>query len=125
MPLRAIHNLRSLVALENLVDFIIVCSDRENSPMAANQVFLISDDDDISTPELLTKLAAAYEVKIRLIFVPLWMMRFVAFLFRRTPIIDRLSGSLQVDCSKAKTLVGWKPVISMDEQLRLIAVNQT
>ena len=71
LPLGAVHNKRSLVALENLADFIAMCADSERSPRAANKVFLISDGEDISTTELLRKIANAYNVALRLMPIPI------------------------------------------------------
>jgi nucleoside-diphosphate-sugar epimerase len=125
LPFGAIHNKRSLVALDNLVDFIALCADREKSPKAANQVFLISDNEDVSTTELLQKVAKAQSKKAWLMPVPVSWMMFVAKLVGKEDVANRLFGSLQVDSSKARELLGWKPVITMDEQLKKMAkVNE-
>ena len=121
LPLGAIHNQRSLVALDNLVDFIALCADREKSPKAANQVFLISDGEDVSTTTLLQKVASAFDKRSRLIPVPVGLMTFAAKLIGKGDVANRLFGSLQVDSSKARNLLGWKPVITMDEQLKKTA----
>jgi len=121
LPFGATHNKRSLVALDNLVDFIILCARRDKSPKAANEVFLISDGKDISTSELLRKVAKAYGVKSRLIPIPESWIQFVAKILGKGDISDRLFGNLQVDSSKAKELLGWNPVINMDKQLEKIA----
>jgi nucleoside-diphosphate-sugar epimerase len=121
LPLGVVHNQRSLVALDNLVDFIALCTDRERSPNAANKVFLISDGEDVSTSELLRKVARAYGVKSRLLPIPVGLMRFVAKILGKGAVADRLFGSLQVDSSKARDLLGWKPVTTMDEQLQKTA----
>ncbi len=118
LPLGAIHNKRSLVALDNLVDFIVLCADREKSPKAANQVFLISDNEDVSTTQLLQKVAKAQGKWAWLIPVPVAWMTFVAKLVGKEDVANRLFGSLQVDSCKARELLGWKPVITMDEQLQ-------
>lgn len=118
LPLGAINNQRSFLALDNLVDFIIHCIDH---PQAANEVFLISDSEDISTKELLKKVAKAFGKKPRLIPVPVKLMTLVAKLIRKSDVADRLLGSLQVDGSKAQNLLGWEPVVTMDEQLKKIA----
>jgi nucleoside-diphosphate-sugar epimerase len=117
LPFGAIHNQRSLVALDNLVDFIALCADRAKSPKAANQVFLISDGEDVSTTTLLQKVARAFGKKPRLIPVPVWLMTFSAKLIGKGDMANRLFGSLQVDSSKARDLLGWQPVVTMDEQL--------
>lgn len=117
LPLGAVGNLRSLVALDNLVDFIVLCADRQRSPKAANEVFLISDGVDVSTTELLRNVAKACGVKSRLLPVPVGVMRFAARLLGKGAVADRLFGNLQVDSSKARDLLGWKPVVTMDEAL--------
>jgi len=118
LPFGAIHNQRSLVALDNLVDFITLCADRAKSPKAANEVFLISDGEDVSTTMLLRNVAKAFGKKPRLIPVPVWLMTLVAKFVGKGDVANRLFGSLQVDSSKARELLGWKPVITMNEQLK-------
>jgi len=118
LPLGVIDNNRSLVALDNLVSFIIHCIDH---PKAANEVFLISDGEDVSTSELLRKVAKALGKKSRLISVPVWLMAIAAKLIGKGDMASRLFDSLQVDSSKARDLLGWKPVITMDEQLKKTA----
>lgn len=118
LPLGAVHNQRSLVALDNLVSFIIHCIDH---PKAANEVFLISDNEDVSTTQLLSRVAVAFGNKACLIPVPISWMRFVARLVGKADVANRLFGSLQVDSSKARDLLGWKPVVTMEEQLKKIA----
>jgi nucleoside-diphosphate-sugar epimerase len=124
LPLGAVHNQRSLVALDNLVDFIALCADRERSLNAANQVFLISDGEDVSTSELLRKVAKAYGVKSRLLPMPVGLMKLAAKLLGKGVVADRLFGNLQVDSSKARKLLGWKPVVTMDEQLAKMAATE-
>ncbi|GAB6069498.1 NAD-dependent epimerase/dehydratase family protein [Thiomicrorhabdus hydrogeniphila] len=121
LPFGAVHNKRSLVALDNLVDFISLCADREKSPKAANQVFLISDGEDVSTTQLLQKVAKAFNRKAMLLPIPVWLMTFMAKLLGKGVVVNRLFGSLQVDSSKARDLLGWKPVTTMDEQLKKTA----
>jgi len=114
LPLGAVHNQRSLVALDNLVDFIALCV---THPKAAGEVFLISDGEDVSTSELLRKIGKALGKSARLIPVPVGWMWFSAKLLGKADVAERLFGSLQVDSSKARELLEWKPVVSMDEQL--------
>jgi nucleoside-diphosphate-sugar epimerase len=118
LPFGYINNQRSLVALDNLVDFIIHCIDH---PKAVNEVFLISDGEDVSTSILLRKVAKAFGKKPKLIPVPVWLMTLAAKLIGKGDVATRLFGSLQVDSSKARELLGWKPVITMDEQLKKTA----
>jgi nucleoside-diphosphate-sugar epimerase len=118
LPLGAIHNQRSLVALENLVDLIVTCIDH---PAAANQIFLAGDGEDLSTTELLQRMAKALGKKSRLIPVPVKLLEVGAALLGRRDMAQRLCGSLQVDITKARTLLGWNPPISVDEGLRRTA----
>ena len=118
LPLGAINNRRSFVALDNLVSFIIHCI---NHPEAASEIFLISDNEDVSTSELLRKVAKAFGQKSRLVPVPVWLMTISAQLIGKGDVANRLFGSLQVDSSKARDLLGWEPVITMDEQLKKTA----
>jgi len=123
LPFGAVYNIRSLVALDNLVSFISLCADRDKSPQAANQVFLISDGQDVSTTQLLRKAGQAVNhkqplgVNAWLVPVPVPIITFFAKVFGKGAIANRLFGSLQVDSSKARDLLGWQPVVTMDEQL--------
>ena len=121
LPFGAIHNKRSLVALDNLVSFIIHCADYKKTPQAANQVFLISDGEDVSTTELLQKVAKAFGKKALLLSVPVSLMTLSAKLLGKGDVANRLFASMQVDSSKARELLGWEPVITMDEQLNKTA----
>lgn len=119
LPLGGITgNRRSLVYLENLVDLIITCLDH---PAAANQTFLVSDGHDLSTTELLQRMASSMGSPARLIAVPVGLIRFGASLIGRPTIAQRLCGSLQVDISKTRELLGWSPPFSVDEGLRRTA----
>lgn len=115
LPLGAIHNKRSLVALDNLVDLIITCIDH---PAAANQVFFAGDGEDMSTTELLSGVAKAMGKPARLIPVPMGVLKFGARLLGKQAIAQRLCGNLQVDISKARKLLGWSPPVNVDEGLR-------
>lgn len=122
LPLKSIrNNKRSLIALENLINFLLFCTDYKKTPQAANHIFVISDGEDVSTAELFERITKAYGKKSRLLPFPPTLLRLVAIAFGKQGIADRLLGSLSVDNSKACDLLGWKPVITMDEQLRKIA----
>lgn len=121
LPLGAVHNRRSMIALENLVSFIALCADQMSSPQAQNQVFLVSDGTPVSTTELLQKIAFAYGRPGVLMPVPVSLMRFGASLVGKRNIADRLFESLAIDDSKARSILGWKPVVSMEEQLQRMA----
>jgi nucleoside-diphosphate-sugar epimerase len=122
LPLGAIENQRSLVALDNLVDLIFTCS---HHPNAANQTFLVSDGEDISTTELLKYISSALGLNARLIPIPRAIILVGAWLVGKSDIAQRLCGNLQVDISKARKLLGWVPVISVKEGLRRAVSDAT
>ncbi|MBF7143763.1 MULTISPECIES: UDP-glucose 4-epimerase family protein [Pseudomonas] len=114
LPFGTLHNRRSLVALDNLVSFIRLCSVH---PAAASETFLISDGHDVSTTELLYKLGQALHRPARLLPVPAWMLAGTANLLGKKSLSQRLCGSLQVSTDKARLLLGWKPVVTVDHAL--------
>jgi len=115
LPLGAVRNQRSLVALDNLVDLIMVCV---THPNAANQTFLVSDGRDLSTKELVRGLAHVAGVHLRLIPVPVWVIWAGATVLGKQGAASRLCSNLQVDISKTRNLLGWTPPVSVDESLR-------
>jgi nucleoside-diphosphate-sugar epimerase/lipopolysaccharide/colanic/teichoic acid biosynthesis glycosyltransferase len=117
LPLGAVHNKRSLVALDNLVSLVLLCADRIRSPLAANQIFVVADGLDVSTTMLLRKMAQTAGRPSRLLPVPVGLLRAAARLLGKRAHADRLLNNLQVNASKARTLLGWRPVVTMDEQL--------
>jgi len=114
LPLGAVHNLRSLVALDNLVDFILTSTIHSQ---AANQTFLISDGQDLSTSDLVRGLAQAAGVSARLISIPVGVLHWAACLLKRGDAVDRLSSNLQLNIAKAQAVLGWKPPVSVQEGL--------
>jgi nucleoside-diphosphate-sugar epimerase len=114
------NNLRSFVALGNLLSFIEKCIQH---PRAANQTFLISDNEDVSTATLLKKIARANNRKIYLIPFPIMLFRKFLSAIGRGGIADRLFGNLQVDISKSRSLLGWEPPLSVDEGLQKTIQN--
>ena len=119
LPLAAVtENRRSLVALDNLVDLIVTCL---NHPAAANQTFLVSDGEDISTAELLNRMGAAMGKPARLFYLPPTLLKLGASVLKRPGIYQRLCGSLQLDIAKTRQLLGWTPPVSVDEGLRRAA----
>lgn len=115
LPFGAIHNKRSLVGIDNLVDLIVRCIDH---PAAANQVFLAGDGQDLSTPELVRGLAMAMGKPARLIPLPAGVLNFGATLLGKRALAHRLLGSLQVDITKTRELLEWQPCHSVEEGLR-------
>lgn len=121
LPLGAVTtNRRSLVALDNLVDLLITCIDH---PAAANQTFLVSDGEDLSTTDLLRRMARAMNVPARLLPVPPALLKLGAGLMGKGDMAQRLLGSLQVDITHTREALGWAPPISVDEGLRRAAAG--
>jgi len=114
LPLGMIQNKRSMVALDNLVDLIITCLD---NPAAVNQVFLVSDGEDLSTTELLSRVGVSLGKPAILLPVPAWLIRSSAGLLGKSAMAERLTGSLQVDITKTRDLLGWIPPVTVDDAL--------
>lgn len=115
LPLGAVDNRRSFVALDNLTDFIATCM---THPAAVNETFLVSDGEDLSTPELIRRLARAMGRPARLVSVPPTLLLTAAAMTGRRAPARRLLASLQVDISKARHRLNWTPVVTVEEGLR-------
>lgn len=116
LPLGAIdYNRRSFVGVDNLAELLVTCLDH---PAAANQVFLAGDGEDLSTVDLLRRLAEAMHCPLRLYRCPPALLRLVANGVGKKSWVERLCGNLQVDISKARDCLGWRPGSSVDEGLR-------
>lgn len=112
------HNKRSFVSVDNLVDLIITCIDH---PKAANQTLLVSDNDDVSTTGLLQNMATALSVPNRLIPVPASWFNVASRIIGKPAIAQRLCGSLQVDISQTKDILGWTPPQTMEQGFKKTA----
>ena len=121
LPLGAVtQNRRTLVGLANLVDLIVTCA---YHPAAANQAFLAGDDEDLSTADLLRRMAKAFGVSLRLLPVPVPVLKAMARAAGKRGMVERLCGSLQVDITKAREVLGWKPPLTVDEGLARVAAG--
>lgn len=118
LPLGAIYNHRSLVGLDNLVDLIMTCLTHS---AAANQIFLVSDGDDVSTTDLLRRMGCAMGCPARLVPVPASWLKLAANLVGKQEMAQRLCSSLQVDIAKTRDLLGWRPPLSLDQGLKKAA----
>lgn len=121
LPLGAVDNRRSLLGLDNLVDLLLCCS---RHPAAAGQVFLASDDHDLSTPELVRQLARALGRPARLLPVPVSWLLLGGKALGRQAQIERLTGSLQVNIGHTKQVLGWGPRWTVEQGL-LAALQDT
>ncbi len=116
LPLKSINNLRSFVALDNLIDCIILCS---KHPDAAGERFLVSDDDDISTPRLVELIAESLGKSASMFSLPPSLLVCAARLIGKSYFATRLCGSLQVDIEKTCCCLGWQPRITAAEGVRI------
>jgi len=114
LPLACVSNRRSLIGVDNLVDFIMVCVTHQS---AANQLFLVSDGEDISTPDLIIRMAKAMHRPSRLLPVSTGILQGAGTLVGKRHLIQQLTGNLQLDCGKACAMLGWTPPLSVDEGL--------
>lgn len=114
LPLGAIQNARSMVALDNLVDLLVTCV---KHPAAAGQTFLVSDGEDVSTSELLRRTALAMGKKPFLLPIPAFVLEWGTALLGKRAVAQRLCGSLQLDINKTRQLLDWTPPVSVDEGL--------
>ena len=115
LPFASVKNLRSLLYIDNLIDALILCA---THPEAAGKTYLISDGEDISTSELLSKVAHAMGLKARLFHCPITLLKVLGSLTGRRDQVSRLLDSLQVDNRKLKEELGWSPKFSLEEGLR-------
>ncbi len=115
LPLRSLGNQRSLVALDNLVDLIATCL---HHPAAVNQVFLVSDGEDLTVTALLQQTARAFGRHARLLPVPMFILKLVGRVLGKEAVVRRLCETLQVDIGKTRRLLGWHPPLSVDGALK-------
>jgi nucleoside-diphosphate-sugar epimerase len=118
LPLGAIRNQRSLVAIGNLVSFVITCIDH---PRAVNQRFLVSDGQDLSTTQLLQQLSNALGKRVRLLPIPEQLLKLAAFILGKQAVVQRLCSSLQLDIAKNRELLAWVPPVNMHVAMRRTA----
>ena len=114
LPLGSLHNWRSLLAIDNLVDLIAICL---SHPAAANQIFLASDGEDLTVTALLQRTAAAFHKPSRLLPVPPYVLYLTGRIFGKETVVQRLGDTLQVDITKLQRLLGWEPAVSIDVAL--------
>lgn len=115
LPLASVRNKRSMVALDNLVDLIVTCV---SHPHAGNQTFMVSDDADVSTPELLSVMTCAYGKRPRLLPCPPSFLLLGASVVGKRAVAERLLGSLQVDIEHTKQILGWTPRVKLEDVLK-------
>lgn len=115
LPFSLVRNKRSLIGVDNLVDIIIKCI---NHPDAKGKIFLVSDGEDLSTPDLIQHIACAMGKPARLFPMPIYLLNLFGIFFRKQYEIERLLGSLQVDNSYTKEILNWTPKTSLKEGIK-------
>lgn len=118
LPFLSIQNLRSYIYVGNLVDFIIHSF---NISFKVPYIFLVSDGEDVSTPKLIEKISQAFDLKVLVFRFPIFILSFIARLFRFDKRFHQLTDSLQVNSLETISRTGWKPPYTMDEGLRELA----
>jgi nucleoside-diphosphate-sugar epimerase len=114
LPFASVNNLKSMVAVDNLVDLIICCIDH---PKASGKTFLVSDGEDISTPDLIRKLSKCMNKSPRLFSVPESIIQFIGSLVGKSYDVKKLIMSFRVDNSYIREILGWSPALSLDVSL--------
>lgn len=115
LPFSLVRNKRSLIGIDNLIDVIIKCIDH---PDAKFNTFLVSDGEDMSTPDLIRYISLAMGRSARLFPMPIYILKFIGRVLRKQYEIDRLLGSLQLDISYTREILNWTPKISVAEGIR-------
>jgi nucleoside-diphosphate-sugar epimerase len=115
LPLAAIQNQRSMIGIDNLISLLICCIDHPN---AAGKTFLVSDCENLSTPELINNLACSMGYKVRLFKFPIFLLKIIFSILGRKKEINRLVGSLRIDSSYTQKVLNWRPPISVAEGIK-------
>jgi nucleoside-diphosphate-sugar epimerase len=122
LPLGRVRNLRSFIGVTNLASFLVRAA---LAPEARDQLFLVSDGEDLSTAELIRRLASATRVRDPLVTMPVLPMRLAATVLRQRELFDQLFGSLVIDSSRARSLLAWTPPLTIDAELRRLIPEKT
>ena len=115
LPLSGIKNKRSILGIDNLVDLLIHSIHHSK---ASGKIFLASDDQDLSTPELIKIIAFSLGRKANLFPFPISMLKFLTSVLGKREEINRLVGSLRIDDSYTKEILNWTPSVSVEEGIR-------
>ncbi len=115
LPLGSINNYKSFISIDNLVDFLCLCV---THPKAANEVFLVSDDDDVSFQDLIHKISNYLDKNIIIFPFPVKFLSFSSKLINKSNTFDKLANSLQIDINYTKSKLNWKPNYNFDKSLK-------
>lgn len=113
LPIASVRNSRSMIGINNLTDLIITTCE---NPQAANQTFLASDGNDISTPTLVRLIAQSLNRPLRIFPFPVSILRFLAAVVGKSSFIDKLTGSLSVDIRYTTSTLNWHPPFSVESE---------
>ena len=114
IPFGLVKNSRSFISILNLTNFIAHCLVHPN---AANEVFLVSDDQNLSTAQFVKKIADAKGVKIFLLPVPVVILKYASIFFKKKEVFEKIFGNLEIDITKSKERLGWRPKFSVEDSL--------
>ena len=115
LPFNLIQNQRSMIGIDNLVDLLIRCCDHPN---ASGKTFLVSDGEDLSTPDLINYIALSMGKRARLFPFPIFLLRFFGSILGKRKEINRLVESLKIDSNYTKETLNWTSTISVKEGIR-------
>lgn len=121
LPLSLVKNHRSMIGIDNLVDLLIRCIDH---PDASGKTFLVSDGDDLSTPDFIKQIANSIGCKALLFPVPIFLLKFLGRILGKEKEINRLVGSLKIDSSYVQKVLNWTPPVSVEEGIRRMTHNK-
>jgi len=120
LPFKGIRNLRSFLYLGNLLDAVMTCV---KHPKAAGETFMVSDGQDVSTPDLIKMIAIAMNKKEILFFLPIYVLKVLCRIIGKEQALNKLIGTLLVDSSKIRNLLGWNPPFTLEEGIRETVKN--
>jgi len=117
LPFKRLNNQRSVIALDNLLSFLTLCADKDHSPAAKNQVFLVADRLPVSTQGMVEKIASSLGRKTHMAYISPKILLLVFKLIGKRVFYTRLFDSLLISTDKAQNLLGWQPSVNMEQQL--------
>lgn len=114
-PLSNVKNKRSMIGIDNLIDLLIRCIDHVDAP---GKTFLVSDDNDLSTPQLIKHISLSMKKKVYFFPLPIFLLKIIFSIIGKKKEINRLTGSLSIDINYVKETLNWTPPISVEEGIR-------
>jgi len=115
LPFGLVKNKRSIISINNLVNFLTLVI---NHPKATNDLFFVSDAKPISTKKLVNYMIGKDRNIFKNLPIPLFLLRLILNILRKNAYRDKLLGSLEIDISKSKTVLGWEPPFDTFSEIR-------